>query len=229
MTFVNDHLKLSNLYEQVLFRDFLIIEESEVNSYNWDLFFEHKYLGILSRVVLESFNPVYVDKQTDEGTEDLYSITLPNGKIFQLVIDYTNPRKTKDIFSSRIISLQHKENTRIIGDLYEKYFSDLLSNEEVALIQFKDSSGRHNLTGDVGINSFQLFSSLKEGILDSFWRHNRISNLRGFIIRIDNREIRLLKLYQKLISKFLNVQFPHMFVDDITEKDVGMTLLVVTK
>lgn len=229
MIFEKDDAKIANLYDEVLIKDFLIIEESEVQTYNWDLFFEHRYLGLMSRVVLEGFDIVYSDKPTLEGTEDLYSITLPGGQLFRLVIDYTNPQKTKDVFSSRIITLQHKDNTKVVGDLYEKYFSDLLPNEEVALIQFKDEKGRHNLTGDVGINSFQLFSSLKEGIIDSFWRNNRISNLRGFIIRVDNTEIRRLKLYQKLVTKFLNTRFKNMFIDDITEHDVGMTLLVVTK
>lgn len=229
MILEKDDAKIADIYDDILFEDFLYINESDAESYDWDLFFEHRYLGMLSRVVLESFDVNYTDKPTPDGTEDLYTVTLPDGKTFHLVIDYTNPRKTNDVMSERIISLQHKENTRIVGDLYEKFFNNLQPNEEVALIQFKDSEGRHNLTGDVGANSFQLFSSLKAGIIDSFWRNNRISNLRGFIIRVDNKEIRRLKLYQKLVDKFMNNEFPNMFVDDVTEKGVGMTLLVVAK
>lgn len=229
MIFEKDDAKMADLYDNILFEDFLTVGESAADNYNWDLFFEHRYLGMLSRVVLESFDIDYVDRLTADGTEDSYTVTLPDGKIFQLIIDYTAPNKTQDVIGERIITLQHKENTRIIGDLYEKYFENLKPNEEVALIQFKDSEGRHNLTGDVGVNSFQLFSSLKAGILDSFWRNNKISNLRGFIIRVDNREIRRLKLYQKLVDKFMKDEFPNMFVDDISEKSLGMTLLVVVK
>jgi hypothetical protein len=224
-----DKAKISLLYEDMYIKDFLKIEESEIDSYDWELFFEHRYMGIFSSVILEHFEKIYDNKITADGTEDLYLITLKDGNTFHLVIDYSSHDTSKTIVDERILSYNMKNETKVLASLYEKYFKDFKPNEYLGLIQFKDSQGRHKITGDVGISSHELFSSLKQAIIDSFWGGNRLDNLRGFIIRVDNNEIRRLKLYQMLVKKFLSKEFPNMFVDEESESRVGMTLLVVSK
>ena len=229
MLYETDDRLLTEIYKNLELDDFLKIDESIVENYDWELFFEHRHLGICSLMVLESFTPAYKNKQISDGFEDVYEITIENDKKFTLVIDYSTPSKTKDTIETRILTLNHKEHTKTLGGLYEKYFKDLKDDENVAIIQFKDAQGRHNMTGDVGASSFQLFSSLKEGISDSFWTDDRMSKLRGFIFRVDNKEMRRLKLYEKLVQKFLRLEFPNIFIDTESENRVGMTLLVVTK
>lgn len=220
-----DKQVIFELYEDIMRDDFLKKEEE---NFDWDVFFESDYMGYRSRFLLEDFRKIKDAAPTIEGDVDTYQITLRNGSVFELIINYSNPEKSKESILKNSASASHKGNEQV-ANCYDQYFANLQPNEFIGVMQFVDAKNRHEMTGDVGYSAQELFATLRDGIMDSFYKTGRIKNLRGFMIRVSNKEIKRLTLYKKMIQRFLSDDFPNIFIDDITDKSSGITLLIATK
>lgn len=221
-----DRKIIEELYSDIYREDFLRMDESNIEFFNWEKFFYSDYMGFKSTFLLEDFQKVKDNDSTIEGTEDVYDITLRSGKKFTLMLNFISPEKSVDKINRKVIHANRKHDIGL-ADNYRQYFSNLLPNEYIGIIQFKDDSGRMDITGETGYTAQELFKSLREAILDSFYGSERIDNLRGFMMRVVSTERKRLALYQKLIERFLSKQFPNIFIDDKTED--GILLLIATK
>lgn len=221
-----DRKIIEELYSDIYREDFLRMDESNIDLFDWGRFFYSDYMGFKSTFLLEDFQRVKTNTPTIEGTEDVYDITLRSGKKFTLILNFISPEKSVDKINRKVIHANRKHDIGLV-DNYNQYFSNLRPNEYIGIIQFKDDSGRMDLTGDIGYTAQELFKSLREAILDSFYGDGRIDNLRGFMMRVVSTERKRLVLYQKLIERFLLKQFPNIFIDDKTED--GILLLIATK
>jgi hypothetical protein len=217
---------IQELYDNIYREDFLQLDESKIDSFDWDRFFYSDYMGFKSDFLLEDFQKVTDNSPTIEGNEDVYVITLRSGKKFNLIINYVSPEKTEDKIKRKSIEANSKNDTGL-SNCYKEYFSNLGSNEYIGIMQFRDEQDRLNLTGDVGYTAQELFKTLKEAIFDSFYQSGRIKDLRGFMMRVVSTESKRMVLYQKMVERFLSNDFPNIFIDDKTEP--GILLLVVTK
>lgn len=228
MRFEKDRERIALLYEDLYNNDFLSVDESLLESYDWNTFFNSEYVQNRSAVILEEFEKIADGEKTYEGVKDVYKVILKNGKEFSLQINYSTPSNSKSSIDAKIANASHeRKNRNDIAELYVTHFSDLRPNECIAMIQFADNSGRFEQTGDVGPSAKELFHILKDGIMDSFWNGGRIDNLRGFMMRVDRKESRRLTLYKKLVERYLHQVFPNNFVDDFSEDNYY--LLVCTK
>ena len=217
---------IKELYLDIYREDFLQLDESKINRFDWDRFFYSDYMGFKSDFLLEDFQKVKDNSPTLEGNEDVYGISLRSGKKFSLYINYTSPDKIDDKISRKILIANHKQSVEISSN-YKKYFSNLQPNEYMAVLQFKDDQGNMNITGDVGYTAQELFKTLREAILDSFYTSGRIKDLRGFMMRVVKSEQKRVILYTKMIDRYLSKDFPNIFFDDKTED--GIILIVATK
>lgn len=223
-----DNKFIQDLYENIYeIKDFFDVGDLLIEQYDWDEFFGCRDFA-LNKCLLEDFKIVSDGLKTTNGFQDSYEIELRNGQTFMLYLDYESPKNTQEKINKRIIELEHKNNP-ILAKTYEKNFQNLGSEEMVCVIQFKDSKDRHELTGEVGMSAKELFSSVREGIFDSFITKKRISDLRGFMIRVSNSEKKRMILYRKMVERFLKNEFPNIFEDDVTESSHGYSLLVATR
>lgn len=221
-----DNKIIEELYLDMYREDFLQLDESKIDSFDWDRFFYSDYMGFKSDFLLEDFQKIKENSPTLEGNEDVYEITLRSGKRFTLVLNFVSAEKTEGKLKLKIIHANHKNDVGLV-DNYKKYFSNLQPNEYIGVIQFKDDKGKMDLTGDAGHTAQELFKSLREAIIDSFYGGKRTNDLRGFMMRVVVGESKRLTLYQKIIERYLAKDFPNMFLDNTTEH--GIILIVATK
>lgn len=217
---------IEELYLDIYREDFLQLDESKIDSFDWDRFFYSDYMGFKSDFLLEDFQKIKDNTLTIEGNEDVYEITLRSGKKFTLYLNYVSPDKMEEKVSRKIIESNYKQSPEISLN-YKQYFSNLQPNEYMGVLQFKDDQGKMNITGDAGYTAQELFKTLREAILDSFYTSGRIKDLRGFMMRVVKSEQKRVILYSKMIERYLSNDFPNIFIDDKTED--GIILIVVTK
>jgi len=211
-----DTKMLQNLYESIYSVDFLQIDESKIRSFNWDKFFQSEYMMNFNNMfLLEDFKFVKT-KPSLQGEEDVYEITLRNGKKFELFLNYIFPSSVKDY----VFKFQEASSIKGRNDIsanYEEYFSDLNPNDMIVIMQFKDSEERHELTGEVGGSTPELFATLRQAFMDSVKKSkNGGNNLKAVVMRVSKNETRRLVVYRKLIERYLT-DFPNIFEDDFNE------------
>jgi len=173
--------------------------------------------------LFESIEQTEKGKKTEHGEEDVYEIVLKNGQKFFIKINFITPNRTKQTVIANQMNTAKYDNT--VSNNYKNSFKDLKDNEQIAYIMFTDESSRTTLTGTTGIYSVELFRGIEQAINQSFYER---SNLRGFIIRVDNSESKRLKLYKRIIET-LYKNFSNVFIDKISESKNNTTLLIASK
>jgi hypothetical protein len=220
-----DTKMLQNLYESIHSMDFLHIDESEVDTFDWEKFFINEHMTNFGGMfLLEDFKFVK-SEPTLQGNQDVYEIVLRNGKTFNLFMNYIVPGKVRDYVFKFQEAASHKDRNDISSN-YEEYFSDLAPNDTIVIMQFKDSDERHELTGDVGYSTPELFAALRQAFMDSVKKTGGDNNLKAVVMRVSKKEQRRLVVYRKLIQRYLK-DFPNIFEDDFNETDY--ILLTATK
>lgn len=210
------NLTLEDIYQKMKHIEALI-NESKLDQVLSDDFFLNSSSGWL----FESIEQVEKGKKTDHGQEDVYEIVLKNGQKFFIKINFITPNHTKQFVIGNQMNTAKCNNT--ISNNYKNNFKDLKNDEQIAYITFVDESSCTKLTG---IYSVELFRAIERAINQSFYGK---SNLRGFVIRIDNSESKRLKLYKRIIETMYVKNFPNVFVDEISEKHNNTTLLIASK
>jgi hypothetical protein len=197
-----------------------LINESNLDEVLSDDFF----LNSSSAWLFESIEQIEKGKKTEHGEEDVYEIVLKNGQKFFVKINFITSDLTKQFLVGNQMNTAKYDNT--VSDNYKNNFKDLKNNEQMAYVMFVDESSGTKLTGTTGIYSVELFRGIERAINQSFYGR---TNLRGFVIRVDNSESKRLKLYKRIIETMYSKNFPNVFVDTISEKQGNTTLLVASK
>jgi hypothetical protein len=218
-----DQEVLKNLYEDIYKKDYLRCDNPD--EYDWQDFSDQKYSGGFSYLLIESFEKI-ATKPSKDGEEDFYEIVLRDGLKFTLRMNYISPNNTKNFIKEKEANASTKPDNDI-ESAYENFFGDG-NVGSVCVIQFEDSEGRTRQTGEVGISSIELFGTLRTAIIDSM-QQNKFKNLIGLMIRASNSEPKRIGLYQKMVEKYMKNTFPVVFIDPITEKGDGYTLIVARK
>jgi hypothetical protein len=196
-----DKITLDELYEDIRHGNF-----------NWDYLFESG-MGSDSVLLWESVKKIS-SGATNSGIVDQYEISLSNGQIFFVFLNFLNPKKTNDtIINNTLANNKHDTPTEAF-ELYNKYFSDLGPNDKMCYISFKDFRGRQHTTGEVGLAAKGLFSGLKAAMLDSLWgdSQNHI-NLKAVCIKAYGEDKSRVSLFEKLMSRYLSDTFPNVIMD----------------
>lgn len=212
---MRDKEYIYDLYKEIYKLDFFN-ESLPVEDFNWDSFFyEAAVLNTTSKLI-ESFEPLE-SKTYKGGHTDTYKIKTEKGKEFILILDYWNKTKL-DIFIYQSTQAGLQKNSAPTVEYFEKLKDIVGQGGELCFISFKDEQGRHTSTGDLGLSAFEVFTSLKLAVLDSFVKNSTI-NLKGIVMLIDKKEQeRRLTLYKKLLTKNLP-QYNNIFVDEISDKE----------
>jgi hypothetical protein len=197
-----------------------LINESEFDKVLCDDFF----LNSGSFWLFESIEQIEKGKTTDQGTEDTYEIVLKNGQKFYVKITFIDPSKTKELILRSQMNTAKYDN--VISDNYKNIFKDLEEGEQIAYVMFTDEQSGTKLTGSTGIYSVELFRGVEQAINQSFYDK---SNLKGFVIRVDNSELKRLKLYKRIVEAMYSKNFPNVFIDKISEKYNNTTSLIASR
>lgn len=213
------NLTLEDIYQKMKDVEALI-NESKLDEVLSDDFF----LNSSSVWLFESIQQIEKGKKTEHGEEDVYEIVLKNGQKFFVKINFITSDLTKQFVVGNQMNTAKYDNT--VSDNYKNNFKDLKDDEQIAYIMFVDESSGTKLTGTTGIYSVELFRGIERAINQSFYGR---TNLRGFVIRVDNSESKRLKLYKRIIETMYSKNFPNVFVDTISEKQGNTTLLVASK
>jgi len=213
------NLTLEDIYQKM--KDIeALINESKLDEVLSNDFF----LNSSSVWLFESIEQIEKGKKTEHGEEDVYEIVLKNGQKFFVKINFITPNFTKQFVVGNQMNTSKYDNT--VSDNYKNNFEALKDDEQIAYIMFVDESSGTKLTGTTRIYSVELFRGIERAINQSFYGK---SNLRGFVIRVDNSESKRLKLYKRIIESMYSKNFPNVFVDMISEKQVNTTLLIASK
>jgi hypothetical protein len=222
---LHDLRKIGEIIENMQYEDYLLINESMVNFYDWNKFFEHSSMMIGGIGILEEFEKIKSDSPTTHGTEDVFLITLRNGQKFESILNYWTPHNTKDYMSKKdaVVSVKGQP---IDVENYSYILNNIQPTEYMVVLQFKDASGRHEVTNNVGPSAHELFISVKDSYMFSMHEHD-YNNCFGIIMRINNIEYRRVGLYKMMLNRYMKNKFPRVFEDKVSEE--GYTLLIATK
>lgn len=220
----NDYI--ADLYESVRLKDPFTkgLDESTIN---WDRFFYHAAEYNTFSTLIENFELKSI-KDYSGGRTETYNIETTNHKKFLLTLDFYNKKKL-DYFAFAGIRGGHKKES----PMSVKYFSDLKDSfkddELMCFIRFEDEENNFELTGKVGMSSFEVFSSLKTAILHSFettsaWTQKKVKGIAFMIDRKEQSE--RLPLYTRLVKKYFP-EFSEIFLDEVS--DDGYVNLFATK
>ena len=213
------NLTLEDIYQKM--KDIeVLINESKLD----EVFSDDFFLNSSSVWLFESIEQIEAGKKTEHGEEDVYEIVLKNGQKLFVKINFITSDLTKQFVVGNQMNTAKYDNT--VSDNYKNNFKDLKNNEQIAYVMFVDESSGTKLTGTTGIYSVELFRGIERAINQSFYGN---SNLRGFVIRVDNSESKRLKLYKRIIETMYVNNFPNVFVDTISEKQGNTTLLIASK
>lgn len=198
-----------------------LVNESKFDEILADDFFIYSN----SLFLFEKIEQIEKARHMKDGLEDVYEIVLRNGQNFFVRVNYITPNKTEQDLVKYQLNTAKYDNS--ISDNYKKYFKDLKDGKQIAYVMFTDASGGTELTGKTGPNSIELFRGVERAVNQSFYE-NGMDNLKGFIVRVDNSEIKRTRLYKKIIEKLYSHNFPNVFIDDVSEAPKH-TLLVASK
>ena len=222
---LTDLKKIGQIVEDMHYEDYLLIDESKIQNYNWNNFFEHSSMMIGGIGILEGFEKIKSDTPTNHGTEDVFLITLRNGQKFQSILNYWTPHNTKEYMTQKD-ALVSVKGQPIDVENYTYIVNKIQPSEYMVMLQFKDASGRHGVTNEVGPSAHELFVSVKDSYLFSMHEHD-YNNCFGVVMRVDNNEYRRVGLYKMMLSRYMKDKFPRVFEDKVSEE--GYTLLIATK
>lgn len=222
-----DYHRLGLLYDAIRDNDFFLIDESCIAEFDWDAYFLDNYVGIYSTCLIESFEKTVNLNPIPVGLLDQYEITINNGMTFTLNINYNSAAQIKRLSQGAIADATIKNRSDIIEG-YD-HFKNIKDDQYVALIEFKDSKGRHESTGEVGVSSKELFSMLTQSVSDSLSNNDMHSKTVGIMMLVRNDEPRRLTLYKKILERKLSNTYPIVFVDDNTKSVNNVTILIATK
>lgn len=208
---------MKNLYYQSLLNECSLVEPKNKSINDWEYIFsvyeKSSQLSILEKFEFSSEN------KNSRVTEHNYNIETKSGKLFSVLISYYNPDSSYEIANSSETSAKHKRNNTLANEfeiLKNKLRND---NSKICIINFIDSYARNNLTNEVKYESFEVFSSLKDSLMDSLMNRKMIENLSAISFRISKNEDKRRELYIKMFSRYLGNTFPVIFEDDITNAD----------
>lgn len=222
-----DDYRLKLLYEGISKNDFFLIEDSEIDNFDWDNYFLDEYVGIYSSFLLENYNKIKDLEPIPVGLLDQYQIVLKSGLDFILNISYNNSEQIRKLSKGAIADASIKDRQ----DIIEGYsnFENIKDGQYVALIEFQDSKGRHNSTGEVGASSKEVFSMLTQAVTDSLSNNKMFSKTIGIMMLVNNNEPKRLALYKKILERKLKHIFPNVFVDENTKSANNVTILIASE
>lgn len=208
---------MKNLYYQSLLNECSLVEPKNKTINDWEYIFsvyeKSSQLSILEKFEFSS------ETKNSRVTEHNYNIETKSGKLFSVLISYYNPDNSYEIANSSETSAKHKRNNTLANEfeiLKNKLRND---NSKICIINFIDSYARNNLTNEVKYESFEVFSSLKDSLMDSLMNRKMIENLSAISFRISKNEDKRRELYIKMFSRYLGNTFPVIFEDNITNAD----------
>ena len=209
-----------SLYYQSLLNECSLVEPKNKSINDWEYIFsvyeKSSQLSILEKFEFSSEN------KNSRVTEHNYNIETKSEKIFSVLISYYSPDNSYEIANSSETSAKHKRNNTLANEfeiLKNKLRND---NSKICIINFIDSYARNNLTNEVKYESFEVFSSLKDSLMDSLMNRKMIENLSAISFRIYKNEDKRRELYIKMFSRYLGNTFPVIFEDDITNADYSI-------
>ncbi len=159
------------------------------------------------------------ETKKDRVTEHNYKIETKSGKSFSVLISYYNPDSSYEIAnSSETLAKQKRNNT--LANEFEILKNKLKKDDsKICIINFIDSYARNTLTNEVNYESFEVFASLKDSLMDSLLNKNMIEDLSAISFRISKNEGKRRELYIKMFNRYLGKLFPVIFEDNITNED----------
>lgn len=214
----NNNIRL--IYESLQSEEIILKDEPE---FSWNGIFESTNHDEL--FLLESFEKI-VDKESfDSGFFDVYEIELRSGQKFTVTLSYNDSKHIRDLAKRAIIEAEKKNQMDIVSG-YES-FLEMEDNQYVVMIEFKDSGGRHNDTGEVGIHAIELFEMLKQSFLHSI--QDIGDNLIGIMMRVHKNNPKRMNFYKIILKRYLSEDFPNVFVDPNTNSLRNYDLLIAKK
>jgi hypothetical protein len=222
----NDEKYIADIYESIYKFDFFS-QDIDADNFNWDVFFEKAAQLNSFSTLIESFE-LTSEIENSNGRIETYDIETLRGKKFKLVLDFYNKNKINYFIFAGIRAANFK-NSPSSADFFEKLKDSIKDDEFLCFIRFEDEKGRSNLTSEVGPDSFELFTSLRNAVLKSFtknkkWGQGKIFGL-VFLINKSEKEKRV-RIYKKLVSRYLPI-FSNVHVDETS--DVDFVHLIATK
>jgi len=190
-----------------------------------DVYIQYSY-GLYP-LIIESVNPK--NKTEIYGISDSYEVTTTSNKSFDVLISYYNNINAADVVNKKEIYANHK-NDIITGTLYKnikKTFNN--TDQYLCMIMFADSLDRTNITGEVGIESYELFLGVQEAVKDSFIIQNRLHDIQVLGIRVSKKEPKQLAIYKKIMNKHLGSVFAYSYIYNTTEADKDNDVLIFTR
>jgi len=176
--------------------------------------------------LLESFVKVGDKVPFDQGFVDTYEIELRNGQKFEVNFSFNSGKHVRELAGKAIVEADHKNNLEVVGG-YES-FTDISDDEYVVMIEFKDSEGRHDDTGKVGIHAKELFEMLKRSYIHSMDSGIR-EKVRGIMMRVDKNNPKRMNFYMVIIKRYLGETFNNIFVDPYINANSNYDLLIAVK
>ena len=206
---------MKSLYYDTLLTECTIVEPN--NGYNnWDHIFsvydKANQLDILEKFEFESEN------STRKGVEHRYKIETKSGKSFSVLISYYNPEVSYEIANTGETVAKQKRNNTLTNE-FEILKNKLESNKsKLCIINFVDSNARNIQTNEVNYESFEVFTSLKDSLVDSLLNKKMIENLGAISIRISKNELKRRELYINMFNRYLGTYFPNVFEDNLSNE-----------
>lgn len=212
----NDEKYIAEIYDSIRKFDFFN-EEIEVDDFNWDIFFEKASQLNSFSTLIESFE-LKSEIENSNGRIETYEIKTLRGKKFKLILDFYNKNKIDYFIFTGIRAANYKKSPSS-AEFFENLKDSIKDDEFFCFIRFEDEQGRSNLTNEVGPDSFELFTSLRNAVLNSSemnpkWSEGKIFGL-VFLINKLEKEKRI-RIYKKLVTKYLPI-FSNIYVDETSD------------
>jgi len=207
---------METLYYQSLLNECSLVEPKNTNN-DWKYIFS-VYEKCHQLQILEKFE-FSSESKKDKVTEHNYKIETKSGKDFRVLISYYNSDNSYEIANSSETLAKQKRNNALANEfqiLKNKLKKD---DSKICIINFIDSNARNTLTNEVNYESFEVFSSLKDSLMDSLLNKNMIEDLSAISFRISKNEGKRRELYIKMFNRYLGKLFPVFFEDNLTNED----------
>lgn len=195
------------------------LERFDLNEYlNGD------FMGSDSVLLWESVEKIQDGAPIIGGILDKYEIVLTNGQKFMVDITYLTPKKSKDTIIANTQTNKKNASSSDVVNLYNNYFKDMSSSDYICYISFKDEDERQDTTGNVGLMAKGLFSGIKAALLDST---SSKDNLKAICLKAYGKDPTRVRLFQKLMEKYLKRSFPNIINDYVS--DDPYVLIIASK
>ena len=215
---MNDNKKIKNLYESIKRVDYF-----QSNNFNWEEFIkvDEGFLDLgavdLYDYLLEGFEKIKTDAK-----QDIYKVTLHNGLVFDLLINYAN---AKENFEVKEVGAKTKHHNKAANSYKDILYTNFDITDTLCIVMFRDERGRTDRTGDVKMSSKELFFTLKKAIQSS-WSQRDYNKIKAIMMRVDSNDKERLEFYKMLVTKMLP-DFNKLVED--TETEPNTTILYALK